>query len=593
MDHVRLTEGFSFYGLSWEAKEGAKAFLNFSSSTSPFICIEAPALVAVIGPSGSGKSVLLHLLAGEPLLPGRPKSSTAHVRINGRHRCAQCWYQHTRMVSQKNSLASWLTCYETLWLESVLVFGKAEKEKLLDILHSLSLDPQATAGNVATDKIYGEEKCTRLAVARALAAQPRILLIDEPASLKDITTFRQLLAVLKTYSHKSARAWTCSRCGLSISPGPSRVIVSLNSIILAIHKDEGLLNDFDKFVFMSREREIVLYSTAEEAIKKFASYSALKRRLETDNANVCSAETEHPPTLNEPWPKIRFKALPQRKWNSVSRTYKLIPQISSRINEIKYLLVMEWYKIAHDPRRWGLFFLQRVLIFILLSFIFAHPTTRGSLLGIFFFIPINQTSQVLLLTFTEGFSGLTELELIRAARFRRAHRAHSALLAKLAILIILNWIPALFYLPAVYFIAAFTRKSNFWLFMLANLLSIAATVPLGLGVASSSQDPYARDRWLFAVSVLVTTFSGIHTAANFQLTWLLRWLQYLSPAFYLFAISLQLEYTQAELSSLLSLGPFILGVGEDFGALAVLAIFYTLLATFALLRTTQPRRLLL
>ena len=111
-------------------------------------------------------------------------------------------------------------------------------------------------------------------------------------------------------------------------------------------------------------------------------------------------------------------------------------------------------------------------------------------------------------------------------------------------------------------------------------------------VASSSQDPFIRDLWLFGITTLFTTFGGIHTAANFNLSWILRWIQYISPTYYLFLILIQLEYTQSEIINTLTLGKFILSVGEAFAALAGLGLLYFIIACASLNNSTHPSRIL-
>lgn len=260
-------------------------------------------------------------------------------------------------------------------------------------------------------------------------------------------------------------------------------------------------------------------------------------------------------------------------------------------SQVLILVKRHWYQIRNRPRQVFRVILQRILIFILLSFIFAEPKSRSSFIGIFFFLPINQTANVLLFTATEGFIS-NELKIIQRARFSKLYKSWTLIIAKLLILIPINVLPALIYLPELFYIADFQTESSFIFYYLANILQIACTVPLGIFIASSSQDPFIRDLWLFGLTTLFTTFGGIHTAANFQLSWILRWIQYLSPTYYLFLILIQLEYTQAEIENTLNLGKFILSKGEAFAALAGLGLLYTALAIISLKISTKPSRIL-
>lgn len=197
----------------------------------------------------------------------------------------------------------------------------------------------------------------------------------------------------------------------------------------------------------------------------------------------------------------------------------------------------------------------------------------------------------MLFTATEGFLP-NELIIVERARFSKLYKTWTLITAKLLILIPVNVLPALIYLPALFYIADFQTESNFIFYYLANILHIICTIPLGMFIASSSQDPFIRDLWLFGITTLFTTFGGIHTAANFKLSWILRWVQYLSPTYYLFLILVQLEYSLEELINTLTLGKFLLPVGAAFGALAVLGLVYFILACVSLNISTRPSRIL-
>jgi ABC-type multidrug transport system permease subunit len=153
-------------------------------------------------------------------------------------------------------------------------------------------------------------------------------------------------------------------------------------------------------------------------------------------------------------------------------------------------------------------------------------------------------------------------------------------------------VPAVFYLPVIFYVAEITNRSAFSLFVLANFLSILCSTAVGLFIASSSKDMFVRNLWLFGLTTFFATFGGIHTAANSRLPWILRWIQYLSPTYYLFLITIRLEFSDSEIANVLSIGKFILDTGEAFGALAVLTVAYLFCAFFAAYLSTMPRRLL-
>ncbi len=141
--------------------------------------------VALIGHSGCGKSTLLNLVAGllAPdagliLLAGR------EVREPGPDR---------GVVFQGYSLLPWLTCYDNVHLAVERVFGGREpKARLAERTRAaLELVGLAHAAHKRPAEISGGMK-QRVGIARALAIEPKMLLLDEPFGALDALTRARL-----------------------------------------------------------------------------------------------------------------------------------------------------------------------------------------------------------------------------------------------------------------------------------------------------------------------------------------------------------------------------------------------------------------
>ncbi|MEW5879935.1 MAG: ABC transporter ATP-binding protein [Pseudomonadota bacterium] len=141
--------------------------------------------VAVIGHSGCGKSTLLNLVAGllQPdaglvILAGR------EVRAPGPDR---------GVVFQGHSLLPWLTCFDNVYLAVERVFGDREpKARLAERTHAaLALVGLAHAAHKRPGEISGGMK-QRVGIARALAIEPKMLLLDEPFGALDALTRARL-----------------------------------------------------------------------------------------------------------------------------------------------------------------------------------------------------------------------------------------------------------------------------------------------------------------------------------------------------------------------------------------------------------------
>jgi len=160
------------------------------------IAISEGELVALLGTSGSGKSTLLNLIAGLD----HPTSGT--VRINGtdistmsREQLSRHRRENIGMIFQSFNLVSTMTALENVTLAMMFAgVPKAEREqRAAQLLESTGLKgrqrhrPKELSG--------GEQQ--RVAISRALANKPRVLLADEPTGNLDSRTSREIMELLK------------------------------------------------------------------------------------------------------------------------------------------------------------------------------------------------------------------------------------------------------------------------------------------------------------------------------------------------------------------------------------------------------------
>lgn len=137
--------------------------------------------VTLIGHSGCGKSTLLNLIAGL-LLPssGVLLCDNREIAAPGPERA---------VVFQNHSLLPWLTCFENVHLAVERVFGategkaalKARTEAALALVgmgHAMAKRPHEISGGMKQ----------RVGIARALAMEPKVLLLDEPFGALDALT---------------------------------------------------------------------------------------------------------------------------------------------------------------------------------------------------------------------------------------------------------------------------------------------------------------------------------------------------------------------------------------------------------------------
>jgi len=154
-------------------------------------------IFTIMGPSGSGKSVLLRQIAGLEA----PTSGT--VKINGFNPCDPVTRDRfaLALVFQAGALFNSLTVYENLALYPLerRIHSKPEiRELVMSALQILSIE--GTARKLPAELSGGMKK--RVAIARALVMEPQLILYDEPTSELDpvmAATIAEIIATLKEH----------------------------------------------------------------------------------------------------------------------------------------------------------------------------------------------------------------------------------------------------------------------------------------------------------------------------------------------------------------------------------------------------------
>ena len=151
-------------------------------------------LVALVGPSGSGKSSLLHLLAlldeptkGEIILN---KKQTKNLSDSQRDEIRR---KYISIIFQDNNLLADFTALENVMMPLIINDGSNNtiKEKSKKILKDVKI---LNRSNHFPKELSGGEQ-QRVAIARALVAETKLILADEPTGNLDFKTSREIFSL--------------------------------------------------------------------------------------------------------------------------------------------------------------------------------------------------------------------------------------------------------------------------------------------------------------------------------------------------------------------------------------------------------------
>jgi len=237
------------------------------------LSIERGAFVAIVGYSGSGKTTLISLMAG--LI----KADAGTIKLNDLEITAPG--PDRGIVFQNYSLLPWLTVYENIALAVDQVFPNYSPEKkrqhIGKYIEMVNLTP---ARNKKPAQLSGGMR-QRVSVARALAIDPQVLLLDEPLSALDALT-------RATLQDEIERIWEADKKTvvlitndvdeallladriIPLTPGPGATLGDPVAVALARPRNRKALNHDPEF---KRLRALV--------INQLLGYNARRRTMVT------------------------------------------------------------------------------------------------------------------------------------------------------------------------------------------------------------------------------------------------------------------------------------------------------------------------
>ena len=236
---------------------------DFTALKDVSLKIKKGEFVSLIGHSGCGKSTVLNVVAG------LYQASKGGVVLNGKE--VNEPGPERAVVFQNHSLLPWLSAYQNVELAVKQVFGKTKSKAEMKewIEYNLHLVHMDHAMHKRPDEISGGMK-QRVGIARALAMQPDILLMDEPFGALDALTRahmqdslmeiqNELNNTVIMITHDVDEAVLLSDRIVMMTNGPAATIGEILEIDLPRPRNRLALAEDSKYVHLRSEVLTFLY----------------------------------------------------------------------------------------------------------------------------------------------------------------------------------------------------------------------------------------------------------------------------------------------------------------------------------------------
>lgn len=185
--------------VSYRYKDAKKDEFVFKDLSYEF---EEGKIYAIRGKSGSGKTTLLSLLSGLE----RPTLGDVYFEEKNLRKVKLDYYRSNLIgiVFQSFNLLPHLTAAENIKLSMNIshIKCKNKNEKVLELLNSVGLDK--SHGNRRVLKLSGGEQ-QRVAIARSLSYNPKLILADEPTGNLDKETEKEIMNIFKKLAHEEKK----------------------------------------------------------------------------------------------------------------------------------------------------------------------------------------------------------------------------------------------------------------------------------------------------------------------------------------------------------------------------------------------------
>ncbi|MBK6791556.1 MAG: ABC transporter ATP-binding protein [Anaerolineales bacterium] len=195
------------------------------------LSINSGEFTALVGPSGSGKTTLLQMIGclDQPT-SGRVTVDGKEVTSLNRNQRADMRKGHIGFIFQFFALIPTLTAYENVEMP-LLLNGHSPNERrdrVMELLKAVDLTDRA---NNRPDQLSGGQQ-QRIAIARALAPKPALILADEPTANLDTENGKQVMEIMKKLNQETGETFVFATHDPRVISYASRVVTLEDGVIV-------------------------------------------------------------------------------------------------------------------------------------------------------------------------------------------------------------------------------------------------------------------------------------------------------------------------------------------------------------------------
>lgn len=163
------------------------------------LTIEDNRMVGIMGPSGSGKSSLLYLMAGlKKATSGKICYNNTEIIVSKKSNCGELRLKEFGFIFQRHFLIEYMTVLQNV-LTPINSYSKEDINKALGLLEELKI---AHLAKKKPSQLSGGQR-QRVAIARALINDPKVIFADELTASLDHKSAKEVMKVLSKYKSKS------------------------------------------------------------------------------------------------------------------------------------------------------------------------------------------------------------------------------------------------------------------------------------------------------------------------------------------------------------------------------------------------------